>query len=130
MERSRPCRASSLSRNCSRTRQKMLPLVCDGPPGAHRPLFDLEEIGGISSKGAYPPRSKVAKLAFNGAAFTPVAFVRSAPCVTEAHGAERAGHMQNQVLIPALVARLGVEVADKQKALAEHEAKAIWMVQG
>ena len=32
--------------------------------------------------------------------------------------------MQNQVLIPALVARLGVEVADKQKALAEHEAKA------
>ena len=32
--------------------------------------------------------------------------------------------MQNQVLIPALVARLGVEVADKQRTLAEHEAKA------
>ena len=64
------------------------------------------------------------KLPFNGAAFTPVAFVRSALCITEAHGAERAGHMQNQVLIPALVARLDVEVADKQKMLAEHEAKA------
>jgi hypothetical protein len=32
--------------------------------------------------------------------------------------------MQNQVLIPALVARLDVEVADKQRTLAEHEAKA------
>ena len=32
--------------------------------------------------------------------------------------------MQNQVLIPALVARLDVEVADTQKMLAEHEAKA------
>ena len=32
--------------------------------------------------------------------------------------------MQNQVLIPALVARLGAEVADKQRTLAEHEAKA------
>ena len=72
----------------------------------------------------------MAKLGFNGAAFTPVAFVRSALCVTEAHGTERAGHMQNQVLIPALVARLGVEVADKQKTLAEHEAKATWMVRG
>ena len=104
--------------------QKMLQLVCDGPPGAHRPLFDLEEIGGIPSKGAYPPRSKVAKLPFNGATFTPVAFVRSALCVTETHGAERAGHMQNQVLIPALVARLDVQVADKKKTLAVHEAKA------
>ena len=45
---------------------KRLQLVCDGPPGAHRPLFDLEEIGGIPSKGAYPPRSKVPKLPFNG----------------------------------------------------------------
>jgi len=62
---------------------KMLQLMVDGPPGAHRPLFDLEEIGGIPSKGAYPPRSKVAKLPFNGATFTPVAFVRSALCVTE-----------------------------------------------
>ena len=69
----------------------MLQLVCDDPPGAHGPLFDLEEIGGIPSKGAYPPRSKVAKLPFNGAAFIPVAFVRSALCVTKAHGAERAG---------------------------------------
>ena len=32
--------------------------------------------------------------------------------------------MQMQVLIPALLARLGVEVTDKQKTLAEHEAKA------
>ena len=40
---------------------KMLKLVCDGPPGAHRHLFGLVEIGGIPSKGAYPPRSKVAK---------------------------------------------------------------------
>ena len=74
---------------------KMLQLVCDGPPGAHRPLFDLEEIGGIPSKGAYPPRSKVAKLPFNGAATTPVALVRSELCVTEKHGAERAEHMQH-----------------------------------
>ena len=56
----------------------------------------------MPSKGAYPPRSKVAKLPFNGAAFIPMAFVRSALCLTEAHGAERAGHMQNQVLIPAV----------------------------
>ena len=77
------------------------------PPGAHRHLFDLDEIGGIPSKGAYPPRSKVAKLPFNGATFLPVALVRSALCLTEPHGAERASYMQNQVLIPALVARLG-----------------------
>ena len=32
--------------------------------------------------------------------------------------------MQNQVLLPALMARLDVEVADKKKTLAEHEAKA------
>ena len=102
----------------------MLQLVCDGPPGAHRPLFDLEEISGTPSKGSYPPRSKVAKLPFNGTAFTPVGFVRLALCVTETHGAERAGHMHNQVLIPALVARLDVEVADEKKTLAEHEAKA------
>ena len=50
---------------------KMLQLVCDAPPGAHRPLFDLEEIGGIPSKGAYPPRSKVAKLPFNREALIP-----------------------------------------------------------
>ena len=102
----------------------MLELVCDGPPGAHGPLFDLVEICGIPSKGAYPPRSKVAKLPFNGAKFVPVALVRSALCVTEAHGAERAGYMQMQVLIPDLLARLGVEVTDKKKTLAEHEAKA------
>ena len=29
---------------------KMLQLVCDGPPEAHRLLFDLEEIGGIPPK--------------------------------------------------------------------------------
>ena len=52
----------------------------------------------------------MAKLPFNGAKFTPVALVRSALCVTETHGAERAGYMQMQVLIPALLARLGVEV--------------------
>ena len=68
-------------------------LVCNGPPGAHRHLFDLAEIGGIPSKGAYPPRSKVAKLPFNGAKFVPVALVRSALCVTETHGAERAAYM-------------------------------------
>ena len=61
---------------------------------------------------------------FNGAKFTPAALVRSALCVTEAHGAEWAGFMQMQVLIPALLARLDVEVTDKQKTLAEHEAKA------
>ena len=98
--------------------------MCDGPPGAHRPLFGLVEIGGIPSKGAYLLRSKVAKLPFNGAKFIPVALVRSALCVTETHGAERAGYMQMQVLVPALLARLDVEVTDKQKALAEHEAKA------
>ena len=32
--------------------------------------------------------------------------------------------MQSQVLIPALVARLDVEVADKKQKLAVHEAKA------
>ena len=103
---------------------KMLKLLCNGPSGAHRHLFDLAEIGGIPSKGAYRPRSKVAKLPFNGAKYTPVALVRSALCVTETHGAERAAYMQNQVLIPALVARLDVEIADKQRTLAEHEAKA------
>ena len=103
---------------------KTLRLVCNGPPGAHRHLFGLAEIGGIPSKGAYPPRSKVAKLPFNGAKFVPVALVRSALCVTEMHGAERAVYMQHQVLIPALLARLDVEVADKHRALAEHEAKA------
>ena len=52
---------------------KMLRLVCNGQAGAHRYLFDLAEIGGIPSKGAYPPRSKVAKLPFNGAKCAPVA---------------------------------------------------------
>ena len=103
---------------------EMLKLVCNGPPGAHRHLFDLAEIGRIPSKGAYPPRSKVAKLPFNGAKYIPLALVRAALCVTETHGAERAVYMQNQVLIPALVARLDAEVADKQRTLAEHEAKA------
>ena len=102
----------------------MLRLACNGPPGAHRHLFDLAEIGGIPSKGAYPPRSKVAKLPFIGAKFVPVALVRSALCVTETHGAERAAYMQNQVLVPALVACLGVEIANKQRTLAEHRAKA------
>ena len=68
---------------------KMIRLVCSGPPGA-RHLFDLDEIGRIPSKGAYPPRAKVAKLPFNGATFLPVALVRSALCLTEPHGAERA----------------------------------------
>ena len=98
--------------------------MCNGPPGAYRHLFDLKEIGGIPSKGAYDPRSKVAKLPFNGAKFATMALVRSALCVTETHGAERAAHMQNQVLIPALTARLDAEVAEKQRTLAEHEAKA------
>ena len=61
---------------------KMLRLMCNGPAGAHMNLFGLAEIGGIPSKGAYPPRSKVAKLPFNGAKFVPVALVRSALCVT------------------------------------------------
>ena len=103
---------------------KMIQLVCNGPAGAYRHLFDLKEIGGIPSKGAYDPRSKLAKLPFNGAKFSTMALVRSALCVTEAHGAERAAHMMNQVLIPALTARLDAEVAEKQRALAEHEAKA------
>ena len=58
--------------------------------------FDLDEIGGIPSKGAYLPRSQVAKPPFNGATFIPVAFVRSALCLTrltKAHGAERASYM-------------------------------------
>ena len=102
----------------------MIQLVCNGPAGAYRPLFDLKEIGGIPSKGAYDPRSKLAKLPFNGAKFSTMALVRSALCVTETHGAERAAHMMNQVLIPALMARLDAEVAEKQRTLAEHEAKA------
>ena len=85
----------------------MIQVVCNGPAGAYRHLFDLKEIGGIPSKGAYDPSSKVAKLPFNGAKFATMALVRSALCVTEAHGAERAAHMMNQVLIPALTARLG-----------------------
>jgi len=32
--------------------------------------------------------------------------------------------MQHQVFIPALTARLGAEVSEKQRALAEHKAKA------
>ena len=105
---------------------KMIQLLCNSPAGAHRQLFDLKEIGGIPSKGAYDPRSKLAKLPFNGAKFSTIALVRSALCVTETHGAERAAHMMNQVLIPALMARLDAEVAEKQRqrALAEHEAKA------
>ena len=58
----------------------MLRLLCDGPPGALRHLFDLAEIGGIPPKGAYVPRYKVAKLLFNGAKFTTMALVRSALC--------------------------------------------------
>ena len=102
----------------------MIQLLCNGPAGAYRQLFDLKEIGGIPSKGAYDPRSKLAKLPFNGAKFSTMALVRSALCVTETHGAERAAHMMNQVLIPALTARLDAEVAEKQRTLAEHEAKA------
>ena len=109
---------------CRDTSFECAKLVCNGPAGAHRHLFDLAEIGGIPSKGAYPPRSKVAKLPFNGAKYVPVALVRSALCVTEKHGAERAVYMQHQVLIPALLARLDVEVAEKERALAGHEAKA------
>ena len=80
----------------------------------------------MPSKGAYPPRSKVAMLPFNRAKFVPVALVRSALCVTETHGAERVGYTQMQVLIPALLERLDVEVTDKKKTLAEHEAKATY----
>ena len=68
----------------------MIQLLCNGPAGAYRQLIDLPEIGGIPSKGDYPPRSKLAKLPFNGAKFGVVALVRSVMCVTEAHGAERA----------------------------------------
>jgi len=92
-------------------------------PTRSRHLFYLGEIGGIPSKGAYPPRSKAANLPFNGATFIPVAFVRSALCLTETYGAERDSHMQNQVLVPALTARLDVEVAEKKKTIAEHEVR-------
>ena len=71
---------------------KMIQLVCNSPAGAYRPLFDLKEIGGIPSKGAYDPCSKLAKLPFNGAKFSTMALVRSALCVTETHGAEREPH--------------------------------------
>ena len=103
---------------------KMLRLLCDGLPGAYRHLFDLKEIGGIPSKGAYDPRSKAVKLPFNGAKFATMALVHSALCVTEMHGSGRAAHMQHQVLTPALTARSDAEVAEKQRTLAEHEAKA------
>ena len=94
--------------------------MCNGPPGAYRHLFDLDEIGRIPSKDGYPPRAKVAKLPF-----LPMVLVRSAMCLAdEAHGAERASYMQNQVLLPALVARLDVEVIEKKKKMAGHEAKA------
>ena len=49
------------------------PVLCNGPAGAYRQLFDLKEIGGIPSKGAYDPRSKLAKLPFNGAKFSTMA---------------------------------------------------------
>ena len=62
---------------------KILQLVCNGPAGAYRHHFDLKETGGIPSKGAYDPRSKVAKLPFNGGKFSTLALVRSALCVTE-----------------------------------------------
>ena len=42
----------------------MIQLLCNGPAGAYRQLFDLKEIGGIPSKGAYDPRSKLEKLPF------------------------------------------------------------------
>ena len=103
---------------------KMIQLLCNGPAGAHRQLFDLKEIGGIPSKGDYDPRSKLAKLPFNGAKLSTMALVRSALCVTEAHGAERAAFIMNQVLVPALTARLDAEVEEKQRILAEHETKA------
>ena len=103
----------------------MIQLLCNGPAGAYRQLFDLKEIGGIPSKGDYDPRSKLAKLPFNGAKFSTMALVRSALCVTETHGAERAAFMMDQVLIPALTARLDAEVDEKQRILAEHEAKAL-----
>ena len=52
----------------------MIQLLCNGPAGAYRQLFDLKEIGGIPSKGAYDPRSKLAKLPFNGAKFSTMAW--------------------------------------------------------
>ena len=104
---------------------KMIQLLCNGPAGAYRQLFDLKEIGGIPSKGAYDPRSKLAKLPFNGAKFATVALVRSVMCVTETHGAERAAFMMDQVLIPALTARLDAEADEKRRILAGHEAKSL-----
>ena len=104
---------------------KMIQLLCSGPPGAYRQLFDLPEIGGIPSKGDYPPRSKLAKLPFDGAKFGTVALVRSVMCVTETHGAERAAYMMDQVLLPALTARLDAEADEKRRILAGHEAKSL-----
>ena len=104
---------------------KMIQLLCSGPPGAYRQLFDLSEIGGIPSKGDYPPRSKLAKLPFDGAKFGTVALVRSVMCVTEPHGAERAAFMMDQVLVPALLARLDAEADEKRRILAGHEAKSL-----
>ena len=104
---------------------KMIQLLCNGPAGAYRQLFDLKEIGGIPSKGAYDPRSKLAKLPFNGAKFATMALVRSVMCVTETHGAERAAFMMDQVLIPALTARLDAEADEKRRILAGHEAKSL-----
>jgi len=104
---------------------KMIQLLCSGPPGAYRQLFDLPEIGGIPSKGDYPPRSKLAKLPFDGAKFGTVALVRSVMCVTETHGAERAAFMMDQVLLPALTARLDAEADEKRRILAGHEAKSL-----
>ena len=104
---------------------KMIQLLCSGPPGAYRQLFDLPEIGGIPSKGDYPPRSKLAKLPFDGAKFGTVALVRSVLCVNETHGAERAAYMMDQVLLPALTARLDAEADEKRRILAAHGAKSL-----
>ena len=79
----------------------LIKLVAAGPPGGHFQIFDLPGIGGIKPwKEGSTQRAKMSKLPFGGAKYVRAALVRSALCVTEPHGCERASLMHACVREP------------------------------
>ena len=109
--------------------KKFTKLVTAGPPGAHKHLVDLKVIGGIASRGDYPPRAKLIKIPFNGQKYATMAIVRSALCLTEAHGSERTVIMKNQVLLPALTDYIESDTAIQSERLKTFNAKVIDITQ-
>ena len=63
----------------------------------------------LALDGEYDPRAKLSRLPLGGASYITTTIVRSALCLTEPHGQDRARLMQQQVLAPAIAEYINAE---------------------